>query len=138
MCIRDRLIPELLGGPWILGERKFRNRLGFESVQGLSLIHIYTSFNKERLTLIALTLVALLLAGCGLFGPKSFDIVVRIEPPVEGVKIFVDGVHSATTEADGQVELNVKANAKLTAELEGYTFKQLSLIHILRDDLDDQ
>ena len=81
-------------------------------------------FNKERLTLIALTLVALLLAGCGLFGPKSFDIVVRIEPPVEGVKIFVDGVHRATTEADGQVELNVKANAKLTAELEGYTFKQ--------------
>jgi len=81
-------------------------------------------FNKKRLTLIALTLVALLLAGCGLFGPKSFDIVVRIEPPVEGVKIFVDGVHSATTEADGQVELNVKANAKLTAKLEGYTFKQ--------------
>jgi hypothetical protein len=41
------------------------------------------------------------------------------------VKIFVDGVHEATTEADGQVELNnVKANAKLTAELEGYTFKQ--------------
>ncbi|HOK31774.1 MAG TPA: Ig-like domain-containing protein, partial [Limnochordia bacterium] len=84
-------------------------------------------FNKERLTLIALTLVALLLAGCGLFGPKSFDIVVRIEPPVEGVKIFVDGVHRATTEADGQVELNVKANAKLTAELEGYTFKQEEL-----------
>ena len=84
-------------------------------------------FNKERLTLIALTLVALLLAGCGLFGPKSFDIVVRIEPPVEGVKIFVDGVHRATTEADGQVELNVKANAKLTAELEGYTFKQKEL-----------
>jgi len=74
-----------------------------------------------------LTLVALLLAGCGLFGPKSFDIVVRIEPPVEGVKIFVDGVHRATTEADGQVELNVKANAKLTAELEGYTFKQKEL-----------
>ncbi|MFY9266084.1 MAG: Ig-like domain-containing protein, partial [Limnochordia bacterium] len=84
-------------------------------------------FNKERLTLIALTLVALLLAGCGLFGPKSFDIVVRIEPPVEGVKIFVDGVHRATTEADGQVELNVKANAMLTAELEGYTFKQKEL-----------
>jgi len=82
-------------------------------------------FNKERLTLIALTLVALLLAGCGLFGSKSYDIVVRIDPPVEGVKIFVDGVHEATTEADGQVELNnVKANAKLTAELEGYTFKQ--------------
>lgn len=80
-------------------------------------------FNKERLTLIALTLVALLLAGCGLFGPKSFDIVVRIEPPVEGVKIFVDGMHKVTTEADGQVELNVKANAKLTAELEGYTFE---------------
>jgi len=82
-------------------------------------------FNKERLTLIALTLVALLLAGCGLFGSKSYDIVVRIDPPVEGVKIFVDGVHEATTEADGQVELNnVKANAKLTAELEGYTFKR--------------
>ena len=81
-------------------------------------------FNKERLTLIALTLVALLLAGCGLFGSKSYDIVVRIEPPVEGVKIFVDGVHEATTEADGQVELKVKANAKLTAELEGYTFKK--------------
>jgi hypothetical protein len=81
-------------------------------------------FNKERLILIALTLVALLLAGCGLFGPKSFDIVVRIEPPVEGVNIFVDGVHSATTDADGQAELNVKANAKLTAELEGYTFEQ--------------
>ncbi|WP_461366781.1 Ig-like domain-containing protein [Candidatus Darwinibacter acetoxidans] len=84
-------------------------------------------FNKERLTLIALTLVALLLAGCGLFGPKSFDIVVRIEPPVEGVKILVDGVHRTTTEADGQVELKVKANAKLTAELEGYTFKQKEL-----------
>jgi hypothetical protein len=71
-----------------------------------------------------LTLVALLLAGCGLFGPKSFDIVVRIEPPVEGVKIFVDGVYKDTTDADGEVELKVKANATLTAELEGYTFKQ--------------
>ncbi|MFY9166515.1 MAG: hypothetical protein WAO27_09910, partial [Limnochordia bacterium] len=81
-------------------------------------------FNKERLTLIALTLVALLLAGCGLFGSKSYDIVVRIEPPVEGVKIFVDGVHKDTTDADGEVELKVKANATLTAELEGYTFKQ--------------
>lgn len=80
-------------------------------------------FNKKRLTLIALTLVALLLAGCGLFGPKSFDIVVRIEPPVEGVKIFVDDVYRDKTDADGEVELKVKANAKLTAELEGYTFK---------------
>ena len=79
-------------------------------------------FNKERLTLIALTLVALLLAGFGLFGPKSFDIVVRIEPPVEGVKIFVDGVYKDTTDADGEVELKVKANATLTAELEGYSF----------------
>ena len=71
---------------------------------------------KKRFAVIALMLVVFMLSGC-LGGPKTFTVVVEIDPALAGVEIrkdSEDGDRLAITGEDGKAEIeNLKEGTKL-------------------------
>jgi len=86
---------------------------------------LFGSF-KKRFAVIALMLVVFMLSGC-LGGPKTFTVVVEIDPALAGVEIrkdSEDGDLLATTGEDGKAEIeNLKEGTKLFPVKDGYTFE---------------
>jgi len=68
-------------------------------------------FNKKRFGVVALMLVLFLLAGCSFGGKKTYQVVVRTNPPTEGVKVYVgstEGKYLGKTNEEGLLEIEEK------------------------------
>jgi len=82
-------------------------------------------FNKKRFGVVALMLVLFLLAGCSFDGKKTYQVVVRTNPPTKGVKVYVgstEGKYLGETNKEGllEIEEELEEGTVLIGVKEGY------------------
>lgn len=89
-------------------------------------------FNKKRFGVVALMLVLFLLAGCSFGGKKTYQVVVRTNPPTERVKVYVgstEGKYLGETNEKGllEIEEELEEGTLLIGVKEGYQVRPVKV-----------
>jgi len=89
-------------------------------------------FNKKRFGVVALMLVLFLLAGCSFGGKKTYQVVVRTNPPTAGVEVYVDsteGKYLGVTNEEGllEIEEELEEGTVLIGVKEGYQVRPVKV-----------